>query len=328
VGGNTDDIVRAAGGKEKAIKAIQAMARDGDDATKAEARGLIQTIRSNLKNPTPSGVKDIPADVLEQMRKRSGGYVQGRPEASIAAGSLAGVGGVAAVGREQPQEDLGAFMDAQSDQAMLGDMMNINGLVPVSSDIVFDPVPVQESVSQTFVVSEEGFLPKAYKDSLGITTIGYGFNLEQSNARDIIKRVKIPEKYELLLNGKQQLSQESARKLLDYKLNKSQKAAQKIVSGFDSLGENQKAALTSMAYHMGGEGLRKFQKTISYLEKGNSKAVENQILSSRMARQTPARAQRTALMLAYDLSPQEAEQSLLQQGRIKPTELKYAMVDM
>jgi GH24 family phage-related lysozyme (muramidase) len=184
------------------------------------------------------------------------------------------------------------------------------------------PMPTQ-AVSQTFLISEEGFRPTAYKDSVGITTIGYGFNLEQPNAADIIKRVKIPERYELLRTGRQALSEESARKLFDYKHRKSEQAAARIVPNFNELGENQRAALTSMAYHMGGEGLRKFRQTLSYLKQGNAKAVENQLLSSLMAQQTPARARRTALMLAYNLSPEEAEARLVEQGRIAPTERKY-----
>jgi GH24 family phage-related lysozyme (muramidase) len=197
-------------------------------------------------------------------------------------------------------------------------------LVPVDlSTITLDPVEAPQAVSQTFLINEEGFRPTAYKDSVGITTIGYGFNLEQPNAAEIIKRVKIPERYELLRSGQQALSEESARKLFDYKHRKSEQAASKIVPQFNRLGENQRAALTSMAYHMGGEGLRKFRRTLAYLADGNAKAVENQLLSSEMAQQTPARAQRTALMLAYNLSPEDAEARLVEQGRIGAGERKY-----
>jgi len=92
---------------------------------------------------------------------------------------------------------------------------------------------------------------------------------------------------------------------------------------YDKLGENQQAALDSLVYQLGSEGLRKFKNTIKYLEEGNSKAVENNMLNSLLAEQTPARAKRTALILAYDLSPEEAERRLVEQKRIKDDERKY-----
>ncbi len=212
--------------------------------------------------------------------------------------------------------------------AALGAGMYLNNLRPVdlkSIQLDKEPMPIvaPQPVSNTFIIQEEGFRPTAYKDSVGVTTIGYGFNLEQPNASDIIKRVKIPETYEGLRSGREQLSEASARKLFDYKHRKSESAAAALVPNYSQLGENQRAALTSMAYHMGGAGLRKFKKTLAYLREGNAKAVENQLLSSEMARQTPARAKRTALMLAYNLSPQEAEKRLLEQGRISPQERQF-----
>ena len=37
-------------------------------------------------------------------------------------------------------------------------------------------------------MNSEGFRSKVYKDSLGIKTIGYGFNLEQSGAKQIMAK--------------------------------------------------------------------------------------------------------------------------------------------
>jgi lysozyme len=313
VGGTPDDVVRAAGSKQQAIKTVQAIARDADDATKAEAAGLVDEIRrmdvQNANPSTPSGGSVAPAARNSQ---RGNLYGTNAPLALGGAGLAAGVAGMAMQERQQKPEKTPKIPKGFRP-------VNNNNQPPNLPPIFANP----DAVSKTFLINEEGFRSTSYKDSLGITTIGYGFNLEQPNAAEIIKRVKIPERYELLRNGTQALSEDSARKLFDYKHRKSEQAAAKIVPQFNSLGENQRAALTSMAYHMGGEGLRKFRRTLAYLADGNAKAVENQLLSSEMARQTPARAQRTALMLAYNLSPKEAEARLVEQGRIDAGERKY-----
>lgn len=299
--GTADDVVRAAGSKEQAIKTVRAIGAKGDDATRAEASQLVEEInRGGSMNANPSTPTSAAAATAVESQR-------GSLNSPNAAAAMAGTGAAA-----------------------LGAGMYLNGLRPVDlKSIQLDapapaPMPMPQPVSTTFIIQEEGFRPTAYKDSVGVTTIGYGFNLEQPNARDVIKRVKIPETYEGLRSGREQLSEASARKLFDYKHRKSESAAAALVPNYSQLGENQRAALTSMAYHMGGAGLRQFKKTLNYLKEGNAKAVENQLLSSLMAQQTPARAQRTALMLAYNLSPQEAEQRLLEQGRISPQERQFA----
>ena len=331
VGGAPDDVVRAAGSKQQAVKTVQAIARDADDATKAEAAALTNEIRRmDVKNSNPSTPSSsVKPKVNSQTGSASNSLVL---PLGVAAGGLAAADFASSLATNTSYNPKEPIRDRNAERAM-GMAQNMDAAESLDlSQIPTEQLqqmlaqviaPLPQAVSQTFLINEEGFRPTAYKDSVGITTIGYGFNLEQPNAADIIKRVKIPERYELLRNGTQALSEESARKLFDYKHRKSEQAAAKIVPQFNNLGENQRAALTSMAYHMGGEGLRKFRQTLSYLKEGNAKAVENQLLSSEMARQTPARAQRTALMLAYNLSPEEAEARLVEQGRIGSNERKY-----
>lgn len=180
-----------------------------------------------------------------------------------------------------------------------------------------------QDVSQTFVIAEEGVHNNVYRDKMGLKTVGVGFNMEQNNAKAIWERAKIPEKFDRVFNGQQQLSNESARKLFDFTHKASSRAAQKIVPFYENLGVNQQAALDSMVFQLGPTGVRKFKNTLNALGKGNAKAVENAILNSLWAKQTPARAKRTALMLAYDLTPEAAERRLLEQGRVSARELKY-----
>lgn len=185
------------------------------------------------------------------------------------------------------------------------------------------PVPISSTpTAHTVISSEEGTKPTAYVDSTGHKTVGTGFNLDQPTARAIWAKAGVPEDFDAVYSGQQALSPESDAKIFGVTSSAAQKAVSKMVPGYDQLGDNQKAALTSLAYQLGGKGLSKF-KALDYLKDGNSKAVENSILGTLMAKQSPARARREALMLAYDMSHEDADRQLVAQGRIKPNERKY-----
>lgn len=307
IGGNgsgniEDDLIKAAGSRERAIKTIKAISRGADKETKAQADEIVNNLQvttSRLANPnTPEGTSAPAADAAKNT-----GKLLSSPVAAI------GAAGAARLATQPGQQDVNSgTMDVQAMPAV--DSGNIA------------PAPVLPPAGAKYIIDEEGYKPRVYYDTRNNKTIGYGFNLDQPNAAAIIKRVKIPESFEALKNG-QPISESSANKLFDYTFNASQKAARRIVPSFDELGENQQAALTSMAFQMGSKALKGFKKTLRYLSEGNAKAVENQILNSLMAEQTPARAKRTALMLAYNLSPQQAEAKLLQSGRISAKERKY-----
>jgi GH24 family phage-related lysozyme (muramidase) len=172
------------------------------------------------------------------------------------------------------------------------------------------------------IAMEEGRKPYSYKDTTGNRTVGVGFNMDQPNAPALWKRAGVTEPFNAVYNGTQPLSNASIDRLNAYMTQTAQKAAQRLVSGYDKLGENQKAALTSLALQLGGKEFSKF-KALDYLKAGNSKAVENSLLNTKVAEQSPARIKRQALMLAYNLSHEQADRQLAAQGRIQPNQRKY-----
>lgn len=182
---------------------------------------------------------------------------------------------------------------------------------------------LQKKISDN-LKSEEGTRYDSYLDTRGFRTVGTGFNMDKPNARSIWKRAGVNEDFDKVYKGTESISPESEQKLLGIESNAALRGAKKIVGNLDNLGDNQKIALASLAYQLGGEGLSKFKKTLQYLKDGNAKAVENSLLDSKLAKQdSPARARRTALMLAFNLSHEEADRQLAEQGRIKPNERKY-----
>lgn len=72
----------------------------------------------------------------------------------------------------------------------------------------------REKLSEIMTIIE-GFEREVYKCTAGKDTIGFGFNMEQSGARDIWELLEIEEDFDNCKNGQQQISLESASILLE-----------------------------------------------------------------------------------------------------------------
>lgn len=127
---------------------------------------------------------------------------------------------------------------------------------------------------------EEGFRDRVYQCSLGVDTIGYGFN------------VKYLSKDELDLNGGfiEPMSEEVATKILEAKVSKLIKSVDEVYSWIDNLPEGVKIGIYDMIYQLGIKGFGSFVNTQKYLKLLDyNKAIEN-IKNSKWAKQTPRRA--------------------------------------
>lgn len=185
-------------------------------------------------------------------------------------------------------------------------------------------LPPAQAVTRTIIANEEGTRPTVYTDKTGHKTVAQGFNMDAPNARAIWKRAGVAENFNDVYKGQAALSNDSINKLTNITTDAAQKAAQKIVPNYDQLGDNQKAALNSLVYQLGSNGLAKFRSMLNYLAQGNSKAVENSLINSRLGQsQAPARTRREAMMLAYNMPHDVADATLASQGRISSTERKY-----
>lgn len=269
-------------------------------------------LKTNLSLPSPFAPKTVAE--LDEVVKAMGQ----RPESLLSKSPLA----PAAVVAPRSTREVSATMpvsDIMPDMGAGATLAESNN----TDDSAFTMTETPRPVSQSVITSEEGVRPISYTDTTGHRTVGIGFNMDASAARDIWKRAGIPESFQDVYDGKVALSQDSIDKLYGKTSKGAERAARAVVPQFDKLGENQRAALTSLVFQLGRDGLSKFKRTLSYLTEGNGKAVENSLLSSLLAKQAPARTRRTALMLAYDISHEEADRMLAEQGRIKPNERKY-----
>ena len=81
--------------------------------------------------------------------------------------------------------------------------------------------------------------------------------------------------------------------------------------------------MIGMVFQMGRGGVSNFKNTLNALKNGQKETVFKGIVNSLWGKQTPARAKRTAVMLAYNIDHQDAENWLVQTKQIPVNQRKY-----
>lgn len=127
------------------------------------------------------------------------------------------------------------------------------------------------------LIQEEGWRSKPYKCTAGYLTIGVGCNLET--------------------NG---LCDSAILEQLRYDIIQAKTSAEKICADFwGELNEVRRDVLTAMVFQLGAVGVSKFRATLQALKNGNYDLASEQMLKSKWAKQTPARAKRMANLIKY-----------------------------
>jgi lysozyme len=122
-----------------------------------------------------------------------------------------------------------------------------------------------------FIKDEEGFRKKPYNDTRGIATFGIGFTyITEDEANDIL-----------------------TNRIIDI-----DDTLEDRFFWYDRLTHNRKKVIISMVYQLGLNGFEKFKKMRIALEDEDYEEASRQMLDSRWAIQTPARAERQANMMS------------------------------
>lgn len=139
----------------------------------------------------------------------------------------------------------------------------------------------------SFVKEHEGYRPHVYKDSLGIPTIGIGFNLMRSDARKISQQAGV--NYDNILSGKETLTDEQVKEIFKITLSIAYKDAKQWIPKFDGLPKNIKLAILDLSFNMGYTRLSKFVRTKEHILSGNYKAAAQELQNSKWATQVGRR---------------------------------------
>jgi lysozyme len=124
---------------------------------------------------------------------------------------------------------------------------------------------------------DEGRRPRAYQDTQGIWTVGYGHNLTSGPP----------------------LSEDAMTQILKDDLLAVDTRVRSIRLWHD-LSPARKGVLLNLAFNMGFDGLMGFRDMLDALETGNWERAAGELLDSRYARQVGARADRLAKQLLED----------------------------
>ena len=115
------------------------------------------------------------------------------------------------------------------------------------------------------ILEEEGFRSRPYQDTEGVWTIGHGIT---------------------------HITEEESRAVVMMKLRVLRDRIRGQLHWYDSSPTTVQNVLTHMAYQLGLHGMLQFNKTLSHLVNQDYRAASIEMLISKWAKQTPARAKR------------------------------------
>lgn len=119
---------------------------------------------------------------------------------------------------------------------------------------------IKFNLTRYLIKLHEGCVLTPYKDTKGILTIGYGYNLDEG------------------------ISQDVAEYLLDEQIAVATKDCKILFNNFETLNVTRKAVLINMAYNMGRTRLSGFKKMIAAVQDNNFNNASVEMLDSKWAR--------------------------------------------
>lgn len=149
--------------------------------------------------------------------------------------------------------------------------------------------------ARTMLKRNEGVRHRVYKDTLGIPTIGVGFNLQRPDARQRCERLGL--NYDALLSGAETLTAAQVDQLLDDDVADCLADLPRLVAGFESMPLTAQLVLLDMRFQLGPSGLRSFKNTRKAFEARDWKKAAASMRLSLAYKQTPRRWESNAKLL-------------------------------
>lgn len=139
-------------------------------------------------------------------------------------------------------------------------------------------------ILEELVKRHEGFREKAYRDTEGYLTIGYGFNIDGNV-----------------------MCEEAALAQLRCDLHKTEKRMLRTIPQFKNVKGVRRIALIDMGYNLGVPGLRKFKKMWSAIGRNDWEEAACQAQDSRWFRQVKTRGTRIVEILRTGELPNDMQ---------------------
>lgn len=146
------------------------------------------------------------------------------------------------------------------------------------------------------IVLHEGFESTVYKDTVGVPTIGVGFNLRRDDARAKIEQLGLD--YDMVLAGQQTLSRQQAEKLAMDDIKMATRDAKDLFPNLGELDPVRQRVLIDMSYNLGKTRLAKFQRLRAAVERKDWDAAVVSMRNSLWFRQVKSRGVTLSRMMA------------------------------
>lgn len=152
--------------------------------------------------------------------------------------------------------------------------------------------PAEITRIREYIVSNEGRRSRAYCDTLGLPTIGVGFNLRRSDAPRRIEALGL--NFSQVAAGTQSLTDDQIDGLFDDDFDTALAGAMDLVPCFEILSPGRQDVLVDMAFNVGIAGLSRFSRFLSALNASDWETAEAEIVNSLYFRQVGDRGKRNA----------------------------------
>ena len=167
------------------------------------------------------------------------------------------------------------------------------------------------------IVNSAG-LHVAYRDSKGIATIGYGFNLEDGSAPGVLRQVTTTTTATLIAKAAF-LTEEEAQALLFIAEDVAVKGVRPFFPDYARLDMPRRVVLAAMVYQMGADRFGKFRRLIPAVQQQDwASAVQSMEQSQWFRSDSPKRARRMADAMQNGTFPPYAVMSDASKGPLVP----------
>lgn len=145
------------------------------------------------------------------------------------------------------------------------------------------------------LVRHEGKRSKVYKDSLGILTIGVGFNLERGDAKKRIEALGLD--FQKVKDGKQDLTDEQIFQLMDADTNTAIVNCKSVFPKFSELSDVRQRVLVDMMFNLGKPRFEGFKMMITHVKEGDFGKAADDMKNSKWYAQVGTRGSRLEAMM-------------------------------
>jgi GH24 family phage-related lysozyme (muramidase) len=141
-------------------------------------------------------------------------------------------------------------------------------ILALSAMLPFSYSPEASCDARSLITRHEGKENCVYKDTMGIPTIGIGYNLQNPGARSTINGLSGHPDYDDVLSGKTCLTDGQVKELFEPSYQSAVSGAKRAVSSYSSLCCDVQEVMTDMDYNLGDAGFSSFHEFISLINAG------------------------------------------------------------